>query len=80
MSPTPDEEEDVRLFRDAVRDVKPLPGEDPPAAQRRHPEPVARFSRADRHAVLLESLTSERPAAAPPTLPGYQLRKLGDNK
>ncbi len=29
---------------------------------------------------FLESLTSERPAAIPPTLPGYQLRNPGDNK
>ncbi len=29
---------------------------------------------------FLKSLTSERPAATPPTLPGYQLRHLGDNK
>jgi DNA-nicking Smr family endonuclease len=78
VSPTPDEEEsDLRLFRDAVRDVKPLaPGssdragsdaDEPPGARRRAPEPRARFSRADRHAVLEESL---RGAAGDPELAG----------
>lgn len=69
MSPTPDEEEsagdptasdpDVRLFRDAVRDVKPLPTDEARAARRRPPVPMARFSRADRHAVLQESLNGD---------------------
>jgi DNA-nicking Smr family endonuclease len=48
---------DAQLFRAAVRDVKPLPAATPPAVERRRPPPpVARFSRADRHAVLEESL------------------------
>ncbi len=48
---------DVQLFREAVRDVKPLPAGTPATAGRpRPPLPVARFSRADRDAVLLESL------------------------
>ncbi len=49
---------DVQLFREAVRDVKPLPAGAPATAadRPRPPLPVARFSRADRHAVLLESL------------------------
>lgn len=59
MSPTPHDEDEVRLFREAVRDVKPLPGEDASPASRRRPAPVALFSRADRYAVLQESLTSE---------------------
>jgi DNA-nicking Smr family endonuclease len=64
VSPTPDDEEaagdpDVRLFRDAVRDVKRLPEEAPVATRRRPPRPEARFSRADRHAVLLESLDGD---------------------
>jgi DNA-nicking Smr family endonuclease len=69
VSPTPDEEEsagdpaasdpDVRLFRDAVRDVKPLPTDEARAARRRPPKPMARFSRADRHAVLQESLNGD---------------------
>ncbi|MDE2263868.1 MAG: Smr/MutS family protein [Gammaproteobacteria bacterium] len=57
--------EDARLFRDAVRDVKPLnsasvsanaPGNPPGRPSRRRPRPAARFSRADRLAVLEESL------------------------
>jgi len=57
VSPTPDDE-DVRLFRDAVRDVKPLARETPAASPRR-PAPRARFSRADREAVLQESLNAD---------------------
>lgn len=75
VSPTPDEEEsDVRLFREAVRDVKPLAHgssglqvEEAAVARRRAPEPVARFSRADRHAVLQESLKGD---AGDPELAG----------
>jgi DNA-nicking Smr family endonuclease len=57
---------DARLFREAVQDVKRLahgssglpPGEDA-IATRRRPAPFARFSRADRHAVLRESLSDD---------------------
>ena len=76
MSPTPDDEDtdgepadgdqDVRLFREAVQDVKKLahgsaglPRGEPTVAARRRPAPLARFSRADRHAVLRESLDGE---------------------
>ncbi len=61
MIPTPDDEDDLRLFREAVQDVKRLPRREtaPVVAGRRRPAPVARFSRADRHAVLLESLDGE---------------------
>jgi DNA-nicking Smr family endonuclease len=51
-------DEEVRLFRDAVRGVRPLgshPGR-PPAPRAR---PRARFTRADRAAVLRESLDAE---------------------
>jgi DNA-nicking Smr family endonuclease len=63
VSPTPDDEEatgdpDVQLFREAVRNVKRLSRGEAPVA-RRPPEPLARFSRADRHAVLLESLSGD---------------------
>jgi DNA-nicking Smr family endonuclease len=52
-----DADPDTQLFREAVRDVKPLSAEAPVVSdRRRHPQPVARFSRADRHAVLEESL------------------------
>jgi DNA-nicking Smr family endonuclease len=57
---------DARLFREAVQDVKRLApgssrlprGEDANATRRR-PAPLARFSRADRHAVLRESLSGD---------------------
>jgi len=53
--------EDTSLFREAVRDVTPLqhPARpvDPPAQRR--PRPAARFTRADRLAVLEESLRDE---------------------
>jgi DNA-nicking Smr family endonuclease len=67
----PDEGEDEgRLFRDAVRDVRRLP---PAPAQPRPPRARARarFSRADRAAVLKESL--EAPTADPGTLSGEAL-------
>lgn len=52
------QENDSRLFRDAVQGVKPL--EDPPSPpERPKPRPAARFSRADRLAVLEESLREQ---------------------
>jgi DNA-nicking Smr family endonuclease len=55
------DEDDRGLFRDAVKDVKPLSRGETAAArrERQRPAPQARFSRADRHAVLLESLNGE---------------------
>ena len=64
---------DVRLFRQAVRDVKRLahgssglaqgsrglPRGEATVANRPRPVPLARFSRADRHAVLRESLSGD---------------------
>lgn len=52
-------EDERRLFREAVRDVKPLKQ---PARVREGPKPAprARFARADRLAVLEESLQDER--------------------
>ena len=52
------DEDDVKAFRDAVRGVKPLSSE-PPAPTSRKPKPRARFTRADRHAVLRESLSGD---------------------
>ena len=49
------ENDDARLFREAVRDVKPIEKERR-VARPRAPEPRARFTRADRQAVLQESL------------------------
>ena len=53
-----DPEDERRLFRQAVRDVKPL---ERPAApsERPKPAPAARFTRADRLAVLAESLSED---------------------
>jgi DNA-nicking Smr family endonuclease len=60
--------EDSQLFRDAVRDVKPL-GRPAQAAEhpKRRPRPAARFTRADRLAVLEESLRDD---AGDPALAG----------
>lgn len=62
-APAGDTGEDARLFREAVRDVKPLEpaaqAADPPLQRRRRPRPAARFSRADRLAVLEESLRDD---------------------
>ena len=60
-------DQDARLFRDAVRDVKRLVKGAPVATRARPPRPFARFSRADRHSVLLESLSSD---AGDPELAG----------
>jgi DNA-nicking Smr family endonuclease len=71
VSPLPDErdadeDDEARLFRDAVRGVRPLaprsPAPRPPRAS-----PRARFARADRTAVLKESLAG---ADAEPELAG----------
>ena len=55
--------DDTQLFREAVRDVRPLdrPAQaaEPPAKRPRRPRPAARFARADRLAVLEESLRDE---------------------
>lgn len=52
------EEDDSRLFREAVRDVKPLTKAEAAPAPRRPPA-RARFTREDRQAVLQESLQDE---------------------
>ena len=62
-SPQRDSGEDARLFREAVQDVKPL-GRPAPAAEHssqrpRRPRAAARFTRADRLAVLQESLRDD---------------------
>jgi len=60
MSQEDDEPEpdDVELFRRAMRDVKPLPRPPRAAPMRRRPRPRASFARAERAAVLQESLGS----------------------
>ena len=59
-----------RLFRDAVRGVKPLAGR-AQLPRRPKPRPRARFTRADRAAVLRESLAPE--PADPALLGGEEL-------
>ena len=53
------EDKDADLFREAVRDVKPLAYDASAAEPARRPPPRARFTRADRHAVLQESLYTD---------------------
>ncbi|MBS0422150.1 MAG: Smr/MutS family protein [Proteobacteria bacterium] len=53
------EDDDADLFREAVRDVKPLAFDVPAAEPARRPPPKARFTRADRYAVLQESLYTD---------------------
>ena len=57
MIPKPDDDE-TQLFRNAVRDVKPLTHEGT-VLETRRPAPRARFTRADRFAVLQESLHND---------------------
>lgn len=65
--PDPDEEpDDARIFREAVRDVRPLGARTAPPQPPRV-RPRARFTRADRAAVLRESLDAGSPD---PTLAG----------
>lgn len=56
------DDEDRTLFRRAMRGVRRLTHEGPPAARRR-PPPRARFARAERQAVLQESLGQISPLA-----------------
>jgi DNA-nicking Smr family endonuclease len=57
-----DRDEDVELFRRAMRDVRPLKGSARAEGLRRRPTARARFARAERAAVLRESLESAGPA------------------
>lgn len=59
-------DEATRLFREAVRGVKPL-AKSAPATRAPRPKPLARFTRADRAAVLRESLSAQ---ASDPALAG----------
>jgi len=58
-----DPDEAARLFREAVRGVKPL-GSTAGPARAPGPKPRARFARADRAAVLRESLEADPPDPA----------------
>jgi DNA-nicking Smr family endonuclease len=53
------DDDDTHLFREAVRDVKPLAKDTLPLERRRRPPARARFTRADRFAVLQESLHTD---------------------
>jgi DNA-nicking Smr family endonuclease len=53
------DDNDSDLFREAVRDVKPLAYDAPAVEPARRPPPQARFTRADRYAVLQESLYAD---------------------
>ena len=57
-------EADLELFRRAMRDVRPLKGSQRIAGARRRPPARARFARAERAAVLRESLESAGPVSA----------------
>ena len=59
-----DRSDEVELFRRAMRDVRPLKGSQRASAQRRRTPARARFARAERAAVLRESLESAGPATA----------------
>jgi DNA-nicking Smr family endonuclease len=83
----PDEDtEEARLFREAVRGVRPLRAPQPPTARRPRVRPQARFTRADRAAVLRESLdprdadpeqlTGEALVYHRPHIPAAVLRRL----
>jgi DNA-nicking Smr family endonuclease len=63
-------DEDAKLFREAVAGITPLAAPEPVRAARR-PPPRARFARADRVAVLQESLDSA--TADPHTAAGDEL-------
>jgi DNA-nicking Smr family endonuclease len=56
--PTPPAPEDTALFREAVQDVRPLRSKAAPRRPR-PPPPEARFTRAERAAVLEESLKDD---------------------
>jgi DNA-nicking Smr family endonuclease len=80
-----EETEEARLFREAVRGVRPLRAHSPPQ-QKPRVRPRARFTRADRAAVLRESLdphtadpehlTGEALAFHRPQIPAAVLRRL----
>jgi DNA-nicking Smr family endonuclease len=68
------EEDERALFRDAVRDVRPLrDGLAAALPPRRRPGPRARFTRDDRRAVLQESLAMPAGALAPVVEAGEEL-------
>jgi DNA-nicking Smr family endonuclease len=69
-----DRSDEVELFRRAMRDVRPLKGGERVSAQRRRTPARARFARAERAAVLRESLESAGPAT--PSAVGVDLYEV----
>lgn len=68
-----DNDDDLHAFRDAMRGVRPLPSVE--TVQRREPPPPRpRFSKADEHAALAESLAADPASADLET--GEELRYL----
>jgi DNA-nicking Smr family endonuclease len=55
------DEDDTELFRKAMRGVRRMHADNRHASAPRKPRPAARFSRAERHAVLQESLGQVSP-------------------
>jgi DNA-nicking Smr family endonuclease len=66
------EEDESELFREAMRDVRPLGASEPAVRPPKGPAPKARFTRAERAAVLRESL--EPTLLAPEVLTGDELQ------
>ena len=69
----PTEGTDGELLREAMRGVRPLAIEPRQLPGRKRPAPRARFTRADRHAVLIESLADLRQPLAPVIESGEEL-------
>jgi DNA-nicking Smr family endonuclease len=67
------DDDERALFRDAVRDVRPLRATPRAAARRPRPRARARFSRAERLAVLEESLATPADRLAPVVEAGEEL-------
>ena len=70
---------DFALLQAALRDVRPLQFEPRHVPQRRRPAPRARFTRADRRAVLAESLADLRQPLAPVIESGEELQFKRDS-
>ncbi len=74
------QDEDAALFREATRDVRPLVHDRPPP-MRAKPPPRARFARADRLAILEESLqgVADDPALAGGEVASYARAGVPDS-
>jgi DNA-nicking Smr family endonuclease len=70
-------DDDAELFREAVRDVKPLPQRERVPVARRKPPPRAQFTAADRAMVLVESLSGLGPGEILDTGDEISFRRAG---